>query len=479
MRIAFVICLAMAVSACALVGDVEKTTIAADEVPGLHVPAELSLSASPVSVPASISLPNVSQVSRPIGEDWLLAPLDLVIHGLDARQALQLIVGHHSIRFDLNLQEAKEISYESDDHTTIQDGLQAICLKADWLCRFENDSWIVRDLETRTLPILAQPGAVTGQLSVNSLDSNEKQQFNDGEAVTFENVDPYVDELEPLIKGLLERDVAEGVPVQHQLLPRANSLLVSARPSTVSDIADIVSLYNERTAKLVRVYLTVIEVASTNHRSIGSRLSSIGSGAQLDGGLGWNLLPLNKEGQFNFRITNPKSPWRGSELLLEWLDNEGNASVSLKDQLDIRNNRIASSSATRTFQYVASITRELDNLGRERTEVKREQLRTGWAISVHPTIGLDTVTVRLSLARRALVEERPFTFGDTSGTNFVTDDQNRSMSVTLKDGEARVITLLTNSDERKRRNKLAGLVTRRAHEKRTSESVILMRVELI
>ena len=62
-------------------------------------------------------------------------------------------------------------------------------------------------------------------------------------------------------------------------------------------------------------------------------------------------------------------------------------------------------------------------LGRERTEVQREQLRTGWSISVHPTIGRDEVTVRLSLARRSLVEERPFQFGESVGTNFVTDDQ--------------------------------------------------------
>ena len=464
---------------CGVVG-IDSSREIASELPLVHtqvsVPKE---NQTPRHETLEPSLSPLVLVSRPTDIEWLLEPMHVVLEDVDARRAIKLIMHGRSLRFDLTMQESLTVSFKSAATDTIHDAMQAICLDADWLCSFEQETLVVKDLETRTLLILAQPGMVEGRLSVNSLGDGLASQFRDGEAVALENVNPYTDELEPLISGLLAVDDAQGVPVQNQLLPRANAVLITARPSTVRKVADVVAHYNERTSKLVRIHLTVFEVTSATKRSIGSRLSAIFAGADAAGSIGWSVRPLNTEGQFRLDLAKPDSAWHGSELLLEWLDSEGDATVNLKDQLDVRNNRIASSSATRTFQYVASITRERDNLGRERTEVKREQLRTGWAISVQPTIGFETVTVRLSLARKALVEERPFAFGDTTGTNFVTDDQNRSMNVTLKDGEARVITLLTSTDERRRRNKLAGLVTRSGFDRHATESVILMRVELI
>lgn len=428
---------------------------------------------------ASTGLPHFQSISRPTAAEWLLEPSNVFVRDLPAQQALHLVTAGSSIRFNLSLDDMPFVSLRDTQSQTIHDTIQAICRGADWRCEFENGALVVRDLETRTFPILAQPGAVDGQLSVNSLNNDESNQFIDGEAVAFSDYNAYTRELQPLIEGLLVHDSAQGVPVQHQLLPRANAVLVTARPSTITKVADVLAEYNDRTAKLVRVFLTVFEVATASKQSVGSRLSALRLGSNLSNSVGWSVLPQLRDGLFQMVVTDSASPWRGGELLFEWLNSEGEATVNLNDQLDVRNNRIASSSSTRTFQYIASITRELDNLGRERTEVSRAQLRTGWAISVHPTIGLDRVTVRLSLARRALVEERPFAFGDTTGTNFVTDDQNRSMSVTLRDGEARLITLLSSADKRKRRNKLAGLVTSRDHENAITESVILMRVELI
>lgn len=419
------------------------------------------------------------KVSRPHAKDWLLNPYQAVFSDISAKRALELALPDRSIRFDLHLDQVPRVAVKSTPLATLNDAIEAICVQADWLCEFVEDTLVVKDLETRDFAILAQPGLVSGELSVNSLDAAEGNEFNDGEAVVFENVNPYLDELEPLIAGLLEIDEADGVPVQQRLLPRANTVVVTARPSTVAKVAEAIELYNVRTSKLVRVFLTVYEVATNEKQSIGSRLAAVRLGSKLASLFGWSTRPLQTDGVFQFTVADPASDLQGSDLMLEWLDSEGDASVSLTDQLDVRNNRIASSSSTRTFQYVASITRELDNLGRARTEVKRAQLRTGWAITVHPTIGVDTVTVRLSLARRALVEERPFAFGDTSGTNFVTDDQNRSMSVTLKDGESRVITMLSSLDEREHRHKLAGLITRKGHDKHHKQSVILMRVELI
>ena len=264
-----------------------------------------------------------------------------------------------------------------------------------------------------------------------------------------------------------------------RLLPNANALLVTARPSTVRRIAELIETYNQRVSQSVRIHITVYEVASSTKQSIGTRLQAILNGTSGAFIGGWDVRPVESDAQFAFEVLNPAKRFAGTDALLEWLNREGDATINFNDSIEVRNNQIAASSSTRTYQYISSITRQQDALGRERTEVQREQLRTGWSISVHPTIGHDAVTVRLSLARRSLVEERPFQFGESVGTNFVTDDQVRAMTVSLADGESRIITALRASDERKDRSKIAGLVTRRGSSQSNTESVLLMRVELI
>ena len=352
--------------------------------------------------------------------------------------------------------------------------------QSDWRWELEDGTVVVRDLETRTLLLLAQPGSVTASLSVNALDSGSRgdDESNDGGAVA-QDLDPYVDELQPLVEDLIAQDLAIGAPASVKLLPSVNALLVTARPSTSQRVAEIVDLYNDRVSKSVRVSLTVYEVTNTDKHSIGSRLTAMANGA--DAGLlgSWNVRPLEPDGQFRVTADDPSTDYFGSEFLLEWLDSEGDATINFNDSIEVRNNQIAASSSTRTYQYISSITREQDALGRERTEVQRDSLRTGWSISVQPTIGLDLVTVRLSLARRSLVDERPFQFGESQGTNFVTDDAIRAMTVSLGDGETRIVTALTSSDERRNRNKLVGIPLRRGGSHMKTESVLLLRVDLI
>ena len=362
----------------------------------------------------------------------------------------------------------------------MKDALDAIAAQADWSYEISDGTIHFRDFETRTLLLLAQPGTVQAKMSVNSLDagSGGSAGANDGGTVQHAS-DPYTTELEPVVTELIATDLDSGVPSSVRLLPNANALLVTARPSTVRRIAELVETYNDRVSQSVRIHITVYEVTSSAKQSIGTRLKAVLDDKTNTFIGGWDVRPVESDAQFGFEGVNPTTLFSGTDALLEWLNREGDATINFNDSIEVRNNQIAASSSTRTYQYISSITRQQDAQGRERTEVQREQLRTGWSISVHPTIGHDEVTVRLSLARRSLVEERPFQFGESVGTNFVTDDQVRAMTVSLANGESRIITALRASDERKDRSKFAGLVTRRGSSQSNTESVLLMRVELI
>ncbi len=443
----------------------------------VSVPVNPELHNSLDSLP---KLPPMKPISLPLDAPWLLDPIDISFRDLDASEAMALIVGDRVLRFDLRIDEQPVVAYASKADHTVKDALDSIASLSDWNYSVVEDTIHVRDLETRTLLLLAQPGAVEAKMSVNSLDTGSGGDVGASDGGTVQHTsDPYRTELEPVVTELIASDLERGVPSTVRLLPNANALLVTARPSTVRRIAELIETYNDRVSQSARIHITVYEVASSTKQSIGTRLQAILNGTS--GGFigGWDVRPVESDAQFAFEALNPAKRFAGTDALLEWLNREGDATINFNDSIEVRNNQIAASSSTRTYQYISSITRQQDALGRERTEVQREQLRTGWSISVHPTIGHDAVTVRLSLARRSLVEERPFQFGESVGTNFVTDDQVRAMTVSLADGESRIITALRASDERKDRSKFAGLVTRRGSSQSNTESVLLMRVELI
>ena len=431
---------------------------------------------APANVPA---LPTLRRTKRADDAPWLLDPVHVTFSELEAPEAISLLTGDRSLHFHLRLPDIPLIAYASSTDHTVQDALDAITAQADWIYDIVEGAIHVYDLETRTLLLLAQPGTVEARMSVNALDSGSGDGGERDGGTVQHSSDPYRTELEPVITELMTADVDLGIPSIARLLPNANALLITARPSTVRRIADVVETYNGRVSQSVRIHITVYEVTSSTEHSVGTRLQAVVSNPTGAFVGGWEVRPVTTDAQFVFEVLNPANRFAGTDILLEWLNREGDATINFNDSIEVRNNQIAASSSTRTYQYISSITREQDALGRERTEVQRQQLRTGWSISVHPTIGRDAVTVRLSLARRSLVEERPFQFGESVGTNFVTDDQVRAMTVSLADGESRIITALQASDERKNRSKLAGLVTRRGGITAKTESVLLMRVELI
>lgn len=420
--------------------------------------------------------PNLREIARPRSAYWLLDPIELAFHRLDAREALRLTLPLQRIEWRLRLPVVETVSYNSVAGEVRKEAMEAIMQQADWTYSIDDHGTVfVSDLEERTLTLLSQPGSVSSNLSVNALASGGGDSAGglDGASVTY-STNPYEDEVKPLVESLIDRDSA----ARFRLLPSANAILLTARPSTVRSVADAIHAYNERLARTVRLSITIFEVTTNSQFSIGSRLSAAANRTDANVLGGWNVDVAEPDGQFSV-LASEGSGYFGSSILLEWLNSEGDAAINWNDTIEVRNNEIAASSTTRTFQFISSISREQDQLGRERTEVERGETRTGWSVTVHPTIGTDAVTVRLSLARRALVDERPFSFGEVQGVNFVTDDSVRAMTVTLQDGEARIMTALTSSDDRHDRNKLFGLLTGKGRTQFKTESVLLMRAELI
>lgn len=422
------------------------------------------------------AMPPLRMVKRPVDAAWLLDPVDVTYRDIEVRHLIERIAPGIPVMFDMKTRTPGTISEPPRDYGsyTILDHLNAICLQLDWSFDVRHDVLVFSDVETRSFSILAQPGQTSSKLSDNALGTT-----SEGDSGTSLDSDPYGTELSAMLEAMIEPDRTFDPRVGLDLLPSTNSVVVTARPSTVDRIADYIRDYNERTQIVVRVYLTIYEVQSSNREGIGADLLALNQGRTRNE-FGFATRLLDPLGVFSVEFSDETSEWSGSSLLLEYLKSVGTATISLQDAVETRNNVIATSSSTRTFQYIKSIARQQDMLGREQIDVDVDELQTGWSIGVQPTAALNGVTVRFTLARRSLVEERPYTHGTVSGTTFVTDDFNRSMSVTLKDGETRLLTSLSTTEDTETRQSILGFLPTGSQKKRNQvEAVLLMKVELI
>ena len=144
--------------------------------------------------------------------------------------------------------------------------------------------------------------------------------------------------------------------------------------------------------------------------------------------------------------------------------------------------------ATETRQFVAKVSQGPRALGGSfeigPPEISFDELRLGWAVALQPTIIDDQVTVRVALSRRSLIEERPYRFGDGAieGMNFVTDDLNRLMSVTLRSGETKLLTSWANATSRRMEERvpfLGWFGRGGTREEREHDIVLLMGAEVL
>lgn len=440
-----------------------------------------------------LSIPRSRSVSAPAGANFLLQTWNGEYWDMPPSLVLENMIPDIPIEYELrDRPDARTVrSPPSAGPQVVLDHLESICEQLNWTYNFRNGVLRLVDLETRMFALATQPGKTQSSISADALRQRTAESTTGSGGREEENVikiesDPYLNELAGMLNLVLAKDRILDSRVNLQLLPSTNSVLVTATPNTLREIEGLLSGYNSRTSQIVRVHLTLYEVSSTNNLSVGAQLVS-GRQAEVAASLGirTRVPPTTtaKYGTPNVLVVDfldPRSRFRGSSLIFEYLKSMADVEITLSDTVETRANVVATSESTRSYQYVASITQTLDAQGRSTVELENDELRTGWSITVQPTTANELVTVRLSLSRRTLLEERPYTYGTTSGINFVTDDFNRSMAVTLKDGETRLITSLTQQTDAKSKNSFLGIIpTRRLSDVAATESVMLMRVELI
>ena len=454
----------------------------------------------------------VREVMTPRAAEWLAETVTAEYQRIPATVAVRELTRGRPLRLDVA--GADPLVHSPPRAVTIREHVEAICGQSDWAWRAEAGVLVIRDIETRTLTIAAQPGSVASSLKLRALSTDEAGtgggDGEDGDVVDVE-LAPYVDEIADLVRTVLgigdgeERlgagesaprfpppDPRTGVVV----LPSANAVVVTARPHMMRRVEREIEAYNAATARTVRLHVALYEIERRGGGERGMDLNALREAA-VAFGLRVSTGPTAGAGAIARLEFMEGNRGHGSRAVLRWLETVGDVEVSLDDVVEVRNNAVAAVNTTETRQFVAQVSRAgpsgvptgedgaLGLLGVfTAPQVQFHELRLGWALSVQPTIIDQTVTVRLALSRRALVEERPYSFGGgaVEGTNYVTDDFNRLMSVTLEDGETKMLTSLASKARRASRRRvpwLGWLGSGGTRSERDHEVVLVMKAEVL
>ena len=408
------------------------------------------------------------EVSVPRGAEWLGEALEAEYAGVSASVALRQVTRGRPLRLEVGGRDP--LVGSPPGAVTVQEHVTSICAQADWACTPFGGVLVVSEMETKTLRVAVQPGSSSASLKLRALATGEEDgRGGDGEDETGVEVEltPFDEEVAALVETVLgiggEEDAGEredeGEPLVDPrtrvvVLPSANAVLVTARPHMVRVVERELERFNAGASKTVRLHVAVYEVTSRDGSEYGVDLlalrnAAVGFGLRVSGGA---AMGGGAVAEIDFLEGNRA---HGSRAVLRWLESAGSARVSLNEVLEVRNNQVASVDATETRQFVATVSQGPRVFGGGfeigPPEVTFDELRLGWAVALQPTIVDDQVTVRVALSRRSLIEERPYRFGGGAieGMNFVTDDLNRLMSVTLRSGETKLLTSWANATSRR------------------------------
>ncbi len=448
--------------------------------------------------PRSAGVAPAREVRVPRGAAWLGDPVTVHYSGIRASMVMRQLAGRRPIRLTFDVSASGDpLVAAPPEAVTIQDHLEAVCGQADWTYSVSGGTVLVHDMETRVFPLSVPPGRTSSRMVLRGLGAGaggDAAGLGPGNDVVVES-EPYAEEIGGFVEALLGMDGdgdedAELATVDPRtrvwVLPSANAVAVKARPHRMRVVERELAAYNETAARVVRLRIVVYEVDVSDTDERGLDLQALRSAGTA---LGLRISPVSDAGsggavRLDF-VAHDR--FDGSRVVLEWLRTAGRTSIEFQDQVEIRNNQMASVDATETRQYLERFSRQTQSAGAtsfETPTVEFGQLRLGWSINLQPTIEGDSVTVRVGLSRSSLVEERPYSFdgGSVQGTMHVTDDYNRRTSVTLASGETRLVTMLADENERRSARRVPWLPwvgDGQSRKSRDRETVMMLTAEVL
>lgn len=475
-------------------------------------------------------LEGLEEIRIPVAEAWLDRPFRGRYRELRADHAIRALVRDRPMRLELEIGSAWEIPMVRPDPfaRTVREHLDTVAAQADWSWGIDRGVVMVRDIATRRFDMSSQPGAWKSGLGLRNLNETGGSVADNGMDL---ELNPYGEEIAAQVRDVLglggaedgaEADIPPGLPAEParavfhsgmpdprtsvRVSPSGNLLTVTARPNAMREVEAQIRAFERAASRVVRIELSLIEVdfRDGERRDLALNLIRRSSGLPLNvllGNSSASVLPgagdasarvfggsIVAEGgaAVGAALAEQGKRWTGSTAVAQWLDTLGDATIAFDRTVEIRNNRIASVDLTRTKQYLSKIIQERDgDSGQLSTEVEFEDLRTGTVVHLQPTAGTDgEITLTLGLSRSALVATDLYNFGTVQGETHTTDDFNELLTISLRDGEPRLLASLSESETRSEKSRIPvfgrlGIGTSRNRSYRERDMVMMITATVV
>ena len=408
--------------------------------------------------------PRLNPVPVRRSEAWLGNALAARYQGLRADLAIRLVAQHRPVRFNFPVTDAPLVR-AAPQPQSIRRHLDTIASQADWAWDFADGVLQVHDIETRQFVLSAQPGSSQAHAGLRNLHS--KGGGSADNTVSLE-LDPYTLEILQTVEGVLGAASEGGAAdprTRATIAPSANLLTVTARPQAMRRVEQVMRRYNQAASSIVRIALSIIEVELEDADRHELLISLLRAGSDLP-----LSLIIGTDGNsaaagpvltdaLESAVLSRGSRYVGSSVVFDWLETFGNISITYDDTIEVINNHLASVDVTRTEQYVSKISREpvSDSGDAVSTEVEFEELRTGLALHLQPTVVDGRITLRLGMSRSTPVDRLQYAFEGVAGSNWVIEEFNRMLSVSLADGEQKLLSSFSQATSRQKRSRIPFL----------------------
>ena len=265
-----------------------------------------------------------------------------------------------------------------------------------------------------------------------------------------------------------------AVPVRtlecYNISGSANLITITARPQTLIRFdsayrAFIESLNRKANLKIITLKLDVTDLSQQRldldilrrGTDLSGSLSNVASdftGSQSSGTADTLGAVLN------LTLTRPGSPFAGSQLLLQQLESIANLSIEDSREVIAYSNRLITVQDTDRYTYIREIRRDPETTGNTttlRTSVTADQIVTGQALNILPSLTRDSISLHIVINESTLTrlridgtEDTRITLPDTANSDVVFD-------VTLQDRETALIASSIRAETHTREDK-SGLM---------------------
>lgn len=267
---------------------------------------------------------------------------------------------------------------------------------------------------------------------------------------------------------------ARGGPLQidecYSVSPSGNLLIITARPQRQVLFESVYREWLKAVTRQANVKITTIRLDVTQLAQQQVDISVIRNAA-ISAGFG-NVVQTRAGGAlsspvisgndkvFSLQLRADGSPWNTSQVILKALERIGNVSVEDSRELLLHNNRLVTLRDYHVERYVKQISVELNTTGNTSVStpnVEIDQLQTGQAINILPTLTDDLIAMHVVINEARVDSRVNYSIGGTEGVLPQNSGSDSIFDVTLKHNEA-VLLASTTRTETSTSDERAGLL---------------------